>query len=169
MLAISDQRMPVRVSVAEVRALGIGAGVTFRGYPLRGSPPAFHFRPGAYWCRSRLSTQRSKRGETTGRAIVWAAGLEQTGEPAALGPALKGGRPKREPVKPPQRQQERADHKQVYEHRKGHHDPRCLKWGERGEFLSLEERIKRVSHAVKPVGEKYELSTTMKRWTSEGT
>jgi hypothetical protein len=41
---------------------------------------------------------------------------------------------------------------------KGHHDPRCLKWGE-GELAS-EASIRRVSPAVKRVGEKSELSTT---------
>ncbi len=167
MLAIPNQGMNLGVGDPEVQALLVGTGVAVRVNAFRSTSSTFHFTPGKH--RRRPCTRRGRRGETTGRAIIWAAGLEQTGEPAALGPALKGGRPKREPVKPPQRQQERADHKQVYEHRKGHHDPRCLKWGERGEFLSLEERIKRVSHAVKPVGEKYELSTTMKRWTSEGT
>jgi hypothetical protein len=67
-----------------------------------------------------------------------------------------------EPAKTPeprQREQE-ADHEQEHEHMKGHNDPRCLKWGE-GRAPYIEGRIRRVSHAVKRVGELSELSTTV--------
>ncbi len=38
--------------------------------------------------RCRLSTRRGSGGETTGGTIVWAAGLQETVERAALGPCL---------------------------------------------------------------------------------
>jgi hypothetical protein len=43
---------------------------------------------------------------------------------------------------------------------KGHNNPRCLKWGD-GRPPSRSGRIRRVSPAVKRVGELSELSTTV--------
>jgi hypothetical protein len=64
------------------------------------------------------STPRGSGAETTGGAIVWGAGLQQTVERAALGPSSWGGRPKREPVKTPEPRQreEETDHEQEHEH-----------------------------------------------------
>jgi hypothetical protein len=74
MHAIANQRMNVSVGDPEVRALLIETGEAFGGYPLGGSPTAFRLTPGAY-VRSRWPCTRRGRGaETTGGAIVWAAG-----------------------------------------------------------------------------------------------
>ena len=104
-------------------------------------------------------TRQWRRDDRRGNRLGSGA-MPQTVERGALGPSSCGGRPKREPVKTPEpRQTEKeTDHKQEHEHMKGHHDPRCLKWGE-GELAS-EASIRRVSPAVKRVGEKSELSTT---------
>ena len=87
MHAIANQRMNVSVGDPEVLALLIETGEAFGGYPLGGSPTAFRLTPGAY-VRSRWPCTRRGRGaETTGGAIVWAAGLEQTLQRGALGPS----------------------------------------------------------------------------------
>jgi hypothetical protein len=88
MLAVPNQCMDVSIGVAEVRTLLVGAGVAVRVDTFGSPSPTFHFTPGAYWCRGRFPTGWWSAGETAGEAIVWAAGLEQTGEPAALGPAF---------------------------------------------------------------------------------
>jgi hypothetical protein len=128
----------VGIGDPEVRALLVGTSEALGVYSLRCSPTAFDLAPGAHRCRCRcwLHARRGSGDETTGGAIVWAARLEQTVERGALGPSSCGGRPKREPVKTPQQCQpeKETDHKQEHEHRKGHNDPRCLKWGE-GELL----------------------------------
>ncbi len=49
MLAIANQSMHSRVSVAKVRALPVRTGEALGVHPLRCSPPAFHLTPGAYW------------------------------------------------------------------------------------------------------------------------
>jgi hypothetical protein len=51
MLAIPNQRVDVSIGDPEVRALLIGTGEAFGGYPLGGSPAAFHLTPGVSWCR----------------------------------------------------------------------------------------------------------------------
>jgi hypothetical protein len=80
MLAVPDKRMEVSVCDAKVLALRVGTSETCGVYAFGGSSATFHFRPGAYRRRRSPSTQRGRGGETTGRAIVWAARLEQTGE-----------------------------------------------------------------------------------------
>ena len=65
----------------------VGTGEPFGAYAFGGSPSAFHFRPGTHRSRSWPSTRRGIGAETTGGAVVWAAGLEQTVERAALGPS----------------------------------------------------------------------------------
>ena len=80
MLAIPDERMNVRVSDAEVRALLVGTGEAIGGYALRSSPAAFHLAPGAYRSRYWSSTQRGSGGASTGGAIVGGSWLEQTME-----------------------------------------------------------------------------------------
>src|SRR5260221_1993301 len=87
MLAIANERMNVSVGDPEVRALLIGTGVAF-GVDLFGCcPAAFDLAPGTHRPRRRLSTRRGSGGETTGGAIVWAAGLEKTLHRGALGPS----------------------------------------------------------------------------------
>jgi hypothetical protein len=54
------------------------------GMRMAGSPSAFHLTPGTYR-RRWLHTRRGRGGETTGGAIVWAAGLEETRHRDALG------------------------------------------------------------------------------------
>ncbi|HEY6541875.1 MAG TPA: hypothetical protein VIZ18_13095 [Ktedonobacteraceae bacterium] len=78
MLAIANQRMNGSVCDAKVRALLVGTGEAVGGYPLRGSPSAFHLSPGTYGQRCCPTAQRGSGGETTSGAIVWAAGLQQT-------------------------------------------------------------------------------------------
>ncbi|HEX6555073.1 MAG TPA: hypothetical protein VF026_20070 [Ktedonobacteraceae bacterium] len=85
MLAIPNQRVYSSVSIAKVRALPVRTGKPFGGYAFGGSPSAFHLRSGTYRQRCWPSTHQGSGGETTGGAIVWATGLEQTVKPAALG------------------------------------------------------------------------------------
>jgi hypothetical protein len=61
--AISDQRVAVSISDAEVRALLIGAGEALGLHPLGGSPPAFHLTPGAGLIPEE---QRRQRGQSSG-------------------------------------------------------------------------------------------------------
>jgi hypothetical protein len=60
MFAIADQRLPVRVSVAEVRALRVRTGVAGGVHPLGRSASAFHLAPGAHR-RGRSPTTRRGR------------------------------------------------------------------------------------------------------------
>ncbi len=83
MFAIAHQRVPMSVSVAEVPALPVRTGEPFGGDAFGSSAPTFHLTPGAYWRRYWSSTQRGRGGASTGGAVVWAARLELTGEPAA--------------------------------------------------------------------------------------
>ena len=86
MLAISDQRVNVSIGDPEVRALLVGTGEALGVDPLGCSSAAFDLTPGTYRRRRWPSTRRGSGGETTGGAIVWAAGLQQTVERGALGP-----------------------------------------------------------------------------------
>jgi hypothetical protein len=86
MLAIANQRVDLGIGDPEVRALQVGTGKALGVHALGGSSAAFDLGPGAYRPRCWLSARRGSGGETTGGAIVWAAGLEQTLERAALGP-----------------------------------------------------------------------------------
>ena len=86
MLAIPDEGVELRIGIPEVLTLSVGTGEALGGYPLGGSPPAFHFGPGAH--RRWLCTRRGRGGMTTGWAIIWRVWLEQTGEPDAFGHAL---------------------------------------------------------------------------------
>ena len=125
MLAIADQRVEVSLGDAKVPALRVGTGVALRVDAFGSPSPTFHFTPWTHRCRH--YSRRGRRGETTGRAIVWAAGLQQTGERATLGSSSCGARLKMEPVMTPQRRQteKEADHEQEYVDMNGHNDPRC--------------------------------------------
>jgi len=83
-LAISHQSMDVSVCDPEVQTLLIGTGKALGLHAPGCSSAAFDLAPGAYRSRRWPCTHRGGGGETTGGAIVWAAGLEQTVEPAAL-------------------------------------------------------------------------------------
>jgi hypothetical protein len=72
------QRAPLRPGEK-----GFSVGV----YPLGCSPAAFHLMPGSHRHRRWPSTRRGSRGETTGGAIVWGAGLEETLDCGVDGPA----------------------------------------------------------------------------------
>jgi hypothetical protein len=76
MSAISDQGVDVSVCDPGVRALRVGTSEALGVDPLGGSPAAFHFAPGSHRRRQWPSTRRGSGGETTGGAIVWAAGLQ---------------------------------------------------------------------------------------------
>ena len=126
MLAIPDEGVELSVDVPEVGALPVGTGEAFGIYPFGGSPPAFDLAPRTQrrWpCR-----RRGSGGATTGGAIIWGARLQQTGERAALGRALREERLKAEPVKMPEPRQreEKTDHdqEQEQEHMKHHQNPR---------------------------------------------
>ena len=87
MLAIANQRVDLGIGDPAIRALRVGTGKALGVHALGCSSAAFDLAPGAYRPRRWLFTRRGSGGETTGGAIVWAAGLEQTVEPAALGPS----------------------------------------------------------------------------------
>ncbi len=84
-LAIADQRVDVSIRDVKIHALLIGSSEAGSRYALGRSPPAFDLAPGAHRRRCWPSSRRGSGGETTGGAIVWAAGLQQTVERAALG------------------------------------------------------------------------------------
>jgi hypothetical protein len=62
------------------------------------------------------------------------------------------GRLKKEPAKTSKQRQseDEADHELEQEYLKSHHEPRCLKWGERRG--PLEERIRRVEKDCQAIG-----------------
>jgi hypothetical protein len=60
----------------DVQTLGVGTGEAVGVHALGGSSPAFDLAPGAHRRRRWLHTRRGRGGETTGGAIVRAAGLE---------------------------------------------------------------------------------------------
>jgi len=83
MLAVPNQRVDLIIGDADIGALRVGTGEALGVHSLRGSPSAFPLAPGTR--RRQLSTRRGSRGQTTGGAIVWAAGLQETVERSALG------------------------------------------------------------------------------------
>ena len=83
MLAIPDESMDGGVCDPKVWALWVRTGKALRVYVFRDSPPAFDLAPGAYRSRNWPCPLEGRRGETTSWAIVWAAGLQHTGKPAA--------------------------------------------------------------------------------------
>ena len=87
MLAISDQGVDVSIGDPGIEALGVGTGETLGVHALVCSPAAFDLAPGTHWRRRWPSSRRGCGGETTDGTIVWTAGLEETVEPAALGPS----------------------------------------------------------------------------------
>ena len=85
MLAIPDQRMNVCIGDSKVGTLSVGTSEVLGVHPFWGSSAAFDLAPGTHRQRREPSTRRGSGGETTGGAIVWAAGLQETVERAALG------------------------------------------------------------------------------------
>ena len=83
MLAISDQRVDVRIGDPEVQTLRVGTSEPLGVDAFGGSPAAFDLEPRAY--RRWASTRGGGRAETTGRAIVWGARLQETVERRVLG------------------------------------------------------------------------------------
>ena len=70
MFAIADQGVDVSIGVAEVGALSIGIGVALGVDPLRCSPAAFHFAPGAHKMRKRSTSSTAPTyGESSCTAI----------------------------------------------------------------------------------------------------
>ncbi len=116
MLAIANQSVHSSVSVAKVRALPVRTGKPFGRYALGSSPSAFHLRPRAYRQRCWPSTHRGSGGETTGGAIVWRAGLEQTWERRAHPGCYS--RPDRTMMRPAKgTQQRQKEDEQEHEHK----------------------------------------------------
>jgi hypothetical protein len=86
-LPIADESMDVSVSDSKLGALLVRTGEALGGYPPGCSPAAFHLSPRSHRSRRCASTRRGSGVQTTGGAIVWAAGLEETVERAVLGPS----------------------------------------------------------------------------------
>src|SRR5438552_18325136 len=105
MLAIASKGMNGSVCNAEVKTLSVGTGEALCVHALGGSTAAFHLAPGTHRSRDWPCTRGGSGGETTGGAIVWAAGLEQTVEGGALGPCSWTGRLKLKPAQAPKHQQ----------------------------------------------------------------
>src|SRR5215467_8643170 len=78
MLAIPDQSMNVGICDSGIRARSVGAGEAFGVHSFGSTSAAFDLAPGPHRRRRWLYTRRGSGGETTGGAIVWRAGLEQT-------------------------------------------------------------------------------------------
>ncbi len=85
MLAISDERVDSSVSVPKVAALWVGTSEALGVYAFGSSSSAFDLTPGTHRQRRWLYSRRGRGGESTGRAIVWAARLEEAVERSALG------------------------------------------------------------------------------------
>src|SRR6266699_4303549 len=83
MRAIPDECMEVSICDPEVQTLLIGTGEAVGGYAFGCSSSAFHLTPGTYRNRCWPCTRRGSGGKTTGGAIVWAAGLQETVERTA--------------------------------------------------------------------------------------
>jgi len=129
MLAVPDQRMEVSIRVAKVLALRVRTSKALGVDAFGGSPSAFHLRPGPDRSRDWSCTQRGSGGESTGGAIVWGAGLEQTVDQRSFLRCLSMGRLKMEPAKTPQQREkeEKEAYEQKEENRESHNDPRRLK------------------------------------------
>ena len=83
MRAIAYERMHVSSCDPAVSALRASTGIPFGVDAFGCSSATFHLAPWPHRSRRRYYSRRGRGGETTGRAVVWAAGLEKTGEPAA--------------------------------------------------------------------------------------
>jgi hypothetical protein len=115
MLAILDERMPVCVSDAAVRALLIGTSETLGIDAFGYTSPAFDLAPGAYW--SRPSSRQGSGGMSTDGAIVGGARLEQTMERFAHRGRCSGlDKTRMGPAKGTQERQreDEHDHEQVH-------------------------------------------------------
>src|SRR5947207_730118 len=117
MFAISDEGVNVSPGDAEVLALLIGTGVAFGGDPPGGSPPAFHLTPGTHRRKRRLATRRGSGGKMAGRAIIWAAGLEQTLESRAHFGCSRRGRTMKGPAKGTKQRQRDNEQEHEQKHR----------------------------------------------------
>ena len=82
MLAITDKRVDMGLSDSKVQALSVGTGKALSVDALGCSSAAFDLAPGAYRSRYWPCTRGGSGGETTGGAVIWAAGLQHTGKPA---------------------------------------------------------------------------------------
>src|SRR5215469_4373460 len=78
MLAIANQRVDVSSGNAKVGTVSGGTGIALGLHSLGCSPAAFHFTPGTHRNRCWSGSRGGSGGQTTSRAIVWRAGLEQT-------------------------------------------------------------------------------------------
>ncbi len=85
------------------------------------SPATFHLTPGSHWPRHWLSTRRARGGQTTGRAMVRGAGLEETLDQRSSPRNLSMRKLKMEPVQAP-KQRKREDNVE------SHTIPRRLKY-----------------------------------------
>jgi len=119
MFAIPDEGVYVSVCDPRILALGVGTSKPLGVYAFRGSSSAFHLTPGPH-------SRRGSGGETTGGAIVWAAGLEQTLDGSVpchrfrVGMAMDPGK-----VPKPWQGEQQQEHEQ--ERVLGHRDPLCLR------------------------------------------
>jgi hypothetical protein len=136
MRAIPDESMDGSVCDPKVWALWVRTGKALRVYAFRDSPPAFDLAPGAYRSRDWPCPLGGRRGETTSRAIVWAAGLQHTGKPAAhrdlcsrLGRTVIG------PTQGTQRRQREDEQKHEQKHRYIHEAFSLPEIRRRGRFL----------------------------------
>ena len=146
------RRVDSSVKDAKVAALLIRTSEAFGVYPLWCSPAALHLTPGMHWHRRCPASQQGSGGESTGRAIIWRAGLKETGERRAHSSCFEAGRLEREPAMTPEPRQpeEEEGHEQEHDDLKGHNDPRCLKSGAERAFVSA--RISRVERVCQAVG-----------------
>ncbi len=192
MLAISDEGVELSIGDPEVRTLRVGTSEALGVHSLGCSPPAFDLAPGTHRQRRWSSTRRGSGDETTGGAIVWAAGLEQTVERGAhLGCCSRLGRTWMGPTQGT-KQHERE---QEEEHLLVHLESSWLEMRSRDRFLLIRKnkepragsqagrrevriihhreglyqaRISRVERKVKRPGEKSELSTPERGCTPWG-
>jgi hypothetical protein len=140
MFAIPNERMEGSVGVAEVHALRVGTSKPLGAYALGGSPSAFHLSPGTYRSKRRPCTQGGSGGETTDRAIVWGAWLEQTGERRAhLGCCSRPDRTMMGPAKGTKQRQKEDEKEQEQKHMDVHEAFSLPEMSRRDRFLLEKE------------------------------
>ena len=115
MLAIANQRVNLIIGDPAVPALWIGTSETFGVSAFGGSSAAFDLAPGLHRRRRWLHARRGRGGESTGGAIVWAAGREQTVEPGTyLGSCSRLGRTRMGPAQGTKQREKEQEEEQEH-------------------------------------------------------
>jgi hypothetical protein len=130
MFAIANEGVDPGISDPGVQALQVGTREALSVDALRCSPATFHLTPGSHRRRHWLSARQGRGGQTTGRAMVRGAGLEETLDQRSSPRNLRMRKLKTEPVQAPKQREreEKEAHEQNQENVESHTIPRRLKY-----------------------------------------